>query len=58
MSQKSFIIELRDDGRFPQPVVIRLRLALKTLLRCFGFKCLEIREANNTKESLICNSHD
>jgi hypothetical protein len=38
---------LRPDMPEPAPAVVRLRWLLKTLLRLYGFRCVEAKELQN-----------
>lgn len=45
MSREQFILTLEPTPQGP-PAEIRLRRALKTLLRSFGLRCVNIQENN------------
>lgn len=36
----TFVVTLKATGSDPRPVIVRLRGALKHLLRCFGLRCV------------------
>jgi hypothetical protein len=43
-----YVITVRSEGGGP-PVEVRLRRALKALLRGFGLRCIEVRPVENTR---------
>ncbi|NOT01029.1 MAG: hypothetical protein HOP29_10415 [Phycisphaerales bacterium] len=46
-ARPTFVVHLRPDRRTRQPAddpILRLRAALKVLLRTFGLRCVEVRE--------------
>jgi hypothetical protein len=41
-------VTLRPETRPGVPEIIRVRRALKTLLRCYSLRCIDIKEINAT----------
>jgi hypothetical protein len=46
MSNPRFILELEPKPGDTVPCEIRLRRALKTLWRCHGFRCVDVKQVN------------
>lgn len=45
-----FTIQLRSEGPGP-PAIVRLRRALKAMLRMFGLRCVGVREEDEQPSS-------
>lgn len=50
MITASYVVELRPlaTGVGRAPAIVRLRRALKCLLRAYGLRCVSVREGNRT----------
>jgi hypothetical protein len=46
MSEERYIVTMKPEGAGP-PGIIRLRRALKCLLRSFGLRAIDVREVSN-----------